>query len=205
MSEPSHAHNWLTAIVGGAAATIMAAIILYPFGNGSADEGSKPASPPITTPSATAEPTTPEPTPSALPTAGSPPIFLADLANIGGAYAESGGMDISGQSYPRSVKAQCDSFAGPLEYNLGKRGALLTGELGLPDDSSGNSIHDIVIYGDDRVLLSTSVSLGHPKKLHVDVHGVLRLKFGCTERPNSPTAGGSGDDTALGNAAISIK
>jgi hypothetical protein len=110
--------------------------------------------------------------------------YLADLQPLGDPpRLETGGAEIGGKSYPRTLSFRCDDTElSPLEFNLARKGSQLLGILGLRDTESDQTIADVALYGDGRLLDKATIRIGQEHRLAMSVSGVLRLKFICSNR-----------------------
>ncbi|BCJ73643.1 hypothetical protein CS0771_31870 [Catellatospora sp. IY07-71] len=192
---------------------------------GTAEPSASPAafSPEPPAPSPTLEPSpTPEPSPTAetepsptdeAPTAEPDPsgtvvpgmtVFLDERRALAG-YTQTGAYSMSATLYQRSVRVSCERpNEDYTEWNVAGFHTFKA-TLGISDDQSNafGAIGEFVFYNQNGNAIGKPhvVSIGSPKKVEVDLTGVVRLRITCSGR-DSKTSKTRSLYTIFGDATI---
>jgi hypothetical protein len=115
-------------------------------------------------------------------------LWLADSQTLSG-YGEATDAQISATDYVKSVQINCSplSFHPTAVWNAaGYR--QITAVFGISDDTSGaaNATANIIIANQDDTRLTApfKISLGHPRRLSVDLRGAVQVSITCVSVDN---------------------
>jgi hypothetical protein len=125
--------------------------------------------------------------PSSTPTSSTPsPVATwasALLLRTGDGQYDEDTATMENTRYPQSIMyTQWAAFDGGwVDFNLGRHCSRFRAAIGFDDGSKDHAVADLEILGDGRKLWKTSMKFGDkPRKVNIDVTGVLRLKVGGT-------------------------
>ncbi|MFC5744620.1 NPCBM/NEW2 domain-containing protein [Actinomadura rugatobispora] len=186
--------------------------------------GRDPATPATPAPATPATPATPPSVPPPTATATPSPTPVADWLVDMEPVDDSSDVDpepvtMGGVDYPRSLRHECSLFCnddgkGVEVYYLGGRYKKFEAMIGVNDRAEEEQVGLFQVTLDGRHQPGTKVSTGHPKKISIDVTGVLRLRLeafrpGTTDDPamaGARAAGGRSNllpDLAWGDPRVS--
>lgn len=127
-------------------------------------------------------------------------VSLTTMDQVGGSSFVAASATLDGKAYEDSLVStpRCPS-RDDVKFNLGKEWKKFSLVAGIDDDSVTDSA-EIIITADDETLYRTTLTLGNPKELALDVSDRIRLTIHYSEG-----GGCSGKDTwiVLGNAKLS--
>nr|WP_232292128.1 protein kinase [Frankia sp. QA3] len=140
------------------------------------------------------------PTPAAPTSSQDVNLYLANFTGLGAVgTVKSEPITMNGQDMAHSISIQPlwyeftnDKELGKIEYDLGRHYRQLRTTIGLSDDSDSDAVYEVQIDGDGRQLADTTVRLGSPVPIDLDMSGILRLRFVITH-----TAGDTSDDVRI--------
>jgi hypothetical protein len=187
------------------AGAVAALVALFTFGVEVLYTPAEPQSEATALPTKTAEPTTDPPTtsPTRSPTTSPPsspppspppkktpsPVLLVDLQPVdnGTINYKVEAVEVSGDSYPRTLVAFCDEAGSDVHFNLSRDAQDFSVTVGVDDNEADHLVMDVFIYGDEELIHSESVELGKPERIdQLSVEDVLRLKLSCHARTKDP-------------------
>jgi hypothetical protein len=94
--------------------------------------------------------------------------------------------EMNGTSYANALKIYSERGPADVEINAGRSRKLFRGSLGIPDDESSSSSHQVEISFDGAPpAFSAVVNFGETKNVDLDVTGVLRVKITVSSITNS--------------------
>ncbi|GAA1655631.1 hypothetical protein [Catellatospora bangladeshensis] len=163
----------------------------------------EPSPTPETEPSPTDEATNPTPDPSGTVPPGLT-VFLDERRALAG-YTQTGAYSMSATLYQRSVRVSCERpNEDYTEWNVAGFHTLKA-TLGISDDQSNafGAIGEFIFYNQNGNAIGKPhvVSVGSPKKVEVDLTGVVRLRITCSGR-DSKTSKTRSLYTIYGDATI---
>ncbi|PRY17915.1 cell wall-binding repeat-containing protein [Kineococcus rhizosphaerae] len=129
--------------------------------------------------------------------------YLEDFAKpTGNARFEIDHATLNGVFYPRTVSYDTDPRNSEYRtWALGSKYSRFTAQVGVDDSNTSGLTSTVDVYGDERLLGSYPVSVGHSVAVDVDVRGVDNLKVVTTS--SARTAVKVDDNNVyLGDAAI---
>lgn len=192
------------AIIGSvvAAVAVVTALILVNSGT-----SPKAASSPAPSISASASSPAGEPAPVVIPKTSSTSSFsyLSDLAPSGNFadLVDPGPVEIDGSIYPKSILFYCntgDPTAFPT-YKLERNARWFQATIGLGAKFPPQFEAGIILVGDGRTLLTSTVSALRPQTVDINVTGVHTLQLQCFGSGQS-LSGGWAISVAWGNARV---
>lgn len=192
------------AIIGSvvAAVAVVTALILVNSGT-----SPKAASSPAPSISASASSPAGEPAPVVIPKTSSTSSFsyLSDLAPSGNFadLVDPGPVEIDGSIYPKRILFYCntgDPTAFPT-YKLERNARWFQATIGLGAKFPPQFEAGIILVGDGRTLLTSTVSALRPQTVDINVTGVHTLQLQCFGSGQS-LSGGWAISVAWGNARV---
>jgi hypothetical protein len=167
-------------------------------------ESSRAAAPEVTaTPVVTSSPT---PTPDL----GGVAHYLSNLSpTVNNPGVQNGQQVITAVPYPNSIAFDCNgSYSGDPDEAYGIAGStVFTAVIGVADDTSDvTGVIATVVFSNEagqQLGQPVQVSLGHPRKVRLNVSGVTQLGMTCNGRNAQTSQTVDGFNVALGDAGVS--
>lgn len=111
--------------------------------------------------------------------------YLSDLPQVSGEVDTDADSELNGKHQLHALGSDTEYGDGDVSFNLGRHYTKLTANVGLDDSSEADKAAVTVeVFGDSQKLSQMSVKFGQPKKLKVDVTGVLRLRIRWSRTDN---------------------
>jgi hypothetical protein len=193
-------------IVGSVVAAVAVVIALIQVSSGTPPKTASSPAPHI---SASASSRAGKPAPVVIPRTSSTSSFsyISDLtpsSNLG-ELVYTGPVKINGSIYPKSISFACDNgdlSAFPAVYKLNHSARRFEATVGLEGDWTSHYVAGVLIVGDNRTLLTFSVSVLKPETVDVDVTGIHVLTLECFSPGISSTTDAGSVEVAWGNARV---
>lgn len=207
----------LEEVVGGLAVAAIIALVgfiaVQVRGHDDSQAQSQAASPAATTPDVPTPDvptTTPVPAPATSTTSeplqSSDAVLLADVPDIKVDGDGPRPINIDGTTYDSGYRSNLASCAKDMrntwDFDLARKYSRFRAVAGVLDESEGDTTMRFRVLTDNHVVLNSLGKLGQPKKIDLDVSGVLRLRLEVVATRNTCGADDREDIGGFGNPSV---